>query len=588
MKSMMRYLLFFILITPLFAQVQITKKKKLYISDISVSNTAKNIASNIPEDIKENVLKTYGDYYHVVTDMELTTIYKDTEEIIEESGCNTNTCRILIANSIEADEITYGRVISKNESIFVNLTNLEKNQKNYNLKATKFISFLENEYNKHIRMMASELIDPEKKLKPAKFMYFEELTDPIESITELEKLIQLQIIKKFEKLGDFHYNTKKFEKSYLGKCKGGIYWCNKPIKSKGALDFYQNALTNTLDIKDETLKKLKQDHIQKKMAITKKTGMIFLINYIEQLLDRATSFYVYGQNSKVKELLKHARTKMLNSIFTTKLLVDSYNILAKKTSSKLIKMKEYNYNNEYKTTYSNKTFENSLGMEFILIPEGEFVMGCSVNDKECEDNEKPRHNVKISKPFYMSRYEVTQGQWKKVMGYNPSHFKACGDNCPVEQVGWPKVKVFIKKLNKMESRKYRLPTEAEWEYAARAGTTYKYFWGDKVDDKFAWYSKNSKKQTHTIGERLPNPFGLYDMSGNVWEWVEDCYEKEYYNNKKEIIDPINKPTKDTCKNWILRGGSWYLSQKYLRVSERFSTLSNSWYYANGFRLVSDP
>jgi formylglycine-generating enzyme required for sulfatase activity len=139
--------------------------------------------------------------------------------------------------------------------------------------------------------------------------------------------------------------------------------------------------------------------------------------------------------------------------------------------------------------------------------------------------DKPVHRVTISYGFYMGKYEVTQAQWQKVMGNNPSYFKNCGDNCPVESVSWDDAREFVKELNQMnDGYTYRLPTEAEWEYACRAGTTEDYA-GNR--GAMGWYEKNSGYKTHAVGQLPPNAFGLYDMQGNVYEWCEDWYHDSY-------------------------------------------------------------
>jgi formylglycine-generating enzyme required for sulfatase activity len=164
---------------------------------------------------------------------------------------------------------------------------------------------------------------------------------------------------------------------------------------------------------------------------------------------------------------------------------------------------------------------NIIGMEFVLIPAGSFTMGD--DGESADDDEKPRHRVTISQPFYLGKYEVTQMQWAVVMGNNPSRFKELSN--PVENVSWNDVQEFIRRLNQMllGARKYRLPTEAEWEYAARAGTTSAYSFGDDAGNlyRYAWYKGNSEDKTHPVGQRDPNAWGLHDMHGNVWEWVED-------------------------------------------------------------------
>src|SRR5659263_122002 len=180
------------------------------------------------------------------------------------------------------------------------------------------------------------------------------------------------------------------------------------------------------------------------------------------------------------------------------------------------------------TSPDQKTIVNSIGMEFVLIPSGEVDMGSPSNEAGRDDNEGPIHRVKISNAFYMGKYEVTQKQWRDVMGSSPSSNK--GDNLPVESVSWDDIQDFIKKLNENEGvKKYRLPTEAEWEYGARAGTTTRYSFGDDESmlGDYAWCSTNSGFNTHDVGQKKPNPWGLYDMHGNVWEWVQDNFHYNY-------------------------------------------------------------
>lgn len=168
--------------------------------------------------------------------------------------------------------------------------------------------------------------------------------------------------------------------------------------------------------------------------------------------------------------------------------------------------------------------------------------------------------------FAMGKYEVTQGQWRAVMGNNPSHFSGCGDDCPVAGVSWNDAQDFIRRLNSKTGKQYRLPSDVEWEYACRAGGKQKYCGGNDVDS-VAWYSGNSGGETHAVGQKRPNGYGLYDMSGNVWEWVEDCYV-------------------GNCAERVLRGGSWYQDADYLRAAGRYRSVpgdrSN---YLGGFRLA---
>jgi len=173
--------------------------------------------------------------------------------------------------------------------------------------------------------------------------------------------------------------------------------------------------------------------------------------------------------------------------------------------------------------------KNTIDMEFVKIAPGNFMMGCSANDDQCNADEKPVHRVQITKAFEVGKYEVTQAEWQKAMGSNPSAIK--GDRRPVENVSKDDAHSFIARLNAQnDGFRYRLPTEAEWEYAARAGTTGPY--AGKLDD-IAWYAGNSEDETHPVGQKKPNAWGLYDMAGNVREWVEDLYGRNYYGNSPQ-------------------------------------------------------
>ncbi len=185
-------------------------------------------------------------------------------------------------------------------------------------------------------------------------------------------------------------------------------------------------------------------------------------------------------------------------------------------------------------------------LEMIAIPGGQFQMGSN----ECAE-EKPIHRVTLS-PFHIGKYQITQAQWQAVMGDNPSEFK--GDKLPVGQVSWTMAAEFCEKLSKQTGKKYRLPIEAEWEYACRAGSTTRYYFGD--DDAwleaYAWYWKNPGIKQHPVGEKNPNAWGLYDMHGNVWEWCQDWYDENYYKQSPEE-DPQG-PTSGEYR--VMRGGSW--------------------------------
>ena len=245
------------------------------------------------------------------------------------------------------------------------------------------------------------------------------------------------------------------------------------------------------------------------------------------------------------------------------------------------------------------------GMEFVLIPAGEFMMGtnCPEDDPFTEANEfencarkdeHPAHRVVIKEPFYMGKYEVTQEEWVKVMGKNPSSFKSekvgmDSRRHPVENISWNDAQEFLKKLNATvethgrASLQFRLPSEAEWEYAARAGTSTAYSFGDDPAQlgAYAWYNDNFNNMTHPVGEKLPNPFGLYDMHGNVWEWCQDWYDERYYVNSPQE-NPQGPPS---GKYRLLRGGSWNNEPLNVRSANRGRSEPVNQGDLVGFRLV---
>jgi formylglycine-generating enzyme required for sulfatase activity len=239
-----------------------------------------------------------------------------------------------------------------------------------------------------------------------------------------------------------------------------------------------------------------------------------------------------------------------------------------------------------------KKLTNSLGMKFVLIPAGTFTMGSPSSEKGRQSEEK-QHEVTLTSRFYMQVTEVTQGQWQTIVGNNPSFFPNCGDNCPVEQVSFNDCKEFIRRLNQKEgTNKYRLPTEAEWEYACRAGSTTAFANGgitklecgyDPNLDAMGWYCANSGKKTHPVARKNPNAWGLYDMQGNVWEWCQDLYG-DYPTG--QVTDPKG-PSSGRYR--VMRGGDWRLYTRHCRSAHRRAgTPGYSRRIGNvGFRLARD-
>ena len=264
--------------------------------------------------------------------------------------------------------------------------------------------------------------------------------------------------------------------------------------------------------------------------------------------------------------------------------------------------------------------KNAIGMEFAKIAPGEFTMGCSSEDKNCSDDEKPAHRVQITKAFEIGKFEVTQAQWQAIMGSNPSANK--GDDRPVETVSKNEVHEFLNRLNaRNDGYKYRLPTEAEWEYAARAGSAEP---TGAALDEVAWYAANSGDETHPVGQKKPNAWGLYDMLGNVREWVEDQYSANYYSTSP-LADPTGPapgqgggrgrnfargggPVEQQAGPQrrggfgrggfgrgggrqlpVVRGGAWDNPASFVRLSARYHYYGPTLRVSDiGFRVVREP
>jgi formylglycine-generating enzyme required for sulfatase activity len=251
------------------------------------------------------------------------------------------------------------------------------------------------------------------------------------------------------------------------------------------------------------------------------------------------------------------------------------------------------------TGYAWRVRDNGTGIEMLLVPPGTFDMGCSAsNSASCGNDELPVHPVTLTSAFYMGRYEVTQAQWQARMGSNPSSFQSSSaqvpasqvSNRPVERVSWDMI---AGTGGFLSDTGLRLPTEAEWEYAYRAGTTTAFHgWStqpsgtndDTLVGSIAWYASNSSNQTRPIGQKLSNGFGLHDMAGNVYEWVNDWFSSTYY-----ATSPTANPTGPGSGTYrALRGGAWSLSAIYVRASVRFVNTPDATSSTLGFRVARNP
>ena len=249
-----------------------------------------------------------------------------------------------------------------------------------------------------------------------------------------------------------------------------------------------------------------------------------------------------------------------------------------------------------KPTPFTENLPNGVTLEMVGLPAGQFLMGSPDSDPDASDFEKPQHQVQVNS-FAIGKYPITQAQYEAVMGINPSLFQNNPQN-PVKSVSWDDAQAFCQKLSQITGKTYRLPTEAEWEYACRAGTTTRFYFGDDANQlgDYAWYIGNSQGETHPVGQKRPNAWGLYDMSGNVWEWCEDDWHDNYKNAPSDgsawlTDDNIYQIVRGGSWYKLLRGGSWDYQPEYCRSASRrydlrrdnpLAALSD---YFFGFRVV---
>lgn len=338
----------------------------------------------------------------------------------------------------------------------------------------------------------------------------------------------------------------------------------------------------------------------------KKSDIQELVKAVNESIKRSSSKPTPDVHPREEEEggLKHRNTQKIKEIFQNKylivtvlfivLIVGYWMLIPSDTPSKIATptvIQSQNITSTASTTpiitpsFEKKTITNSIGMTFVLMPAGEFDMGSPSNEEGRNDDEGPVHHVKFEKAFYMSETEVTQEEWGQFMYLGDLTNIPGWRSLPVSKGSWNEVQEFIKILNEKEkTQKYRLPSEAEWEYAARAGTTTRYSFvnDDSKLGEYAWYVENSGEKAHGVAMKKPNPWGLYDMHGNVYEMVQDIYQNNYNGA------PGDGSSWETIgSNRVVRGGSWYGSSLLCRSALRKKASPDTPYSNIGFRLVRD-
>ncbi len=225
---------------------------------------------------------------------------------------------------------------------------------------------------------------------------------------------------------------------------------------------------------------------------------------------------------------------------------------------------------------------SGVKLELVRIAAGEYQMGSPPTEEHHAADEAPRHVVKIARPFFIGRFEVTQAQWQSMLGADPSWYR--GDDLPVNKVSWDDAQEFCQALSKKVRRTVRLPTEAEWEYVCRAGTDTAFSFGDdpRLIGDYAWFRDNGGSQPHAVGEKKPNAWGLYDTCGNVWEWCQDAFHPDYNGAPSEAVEWLPS---DPMQGRMLRGGSWFSPSPLCRSAFRLRRTQGMRSGYIGFRVV---
>ena len=354
----------------------------------------------------------------------------------------------------------------------------------------------------------------------------------------------------------------------------------KPLKNESESD-YQNRILSYNDIPVGEGKLLKEQYDITMsifpIMIEIDTWFKSIFNNVNDSIDRPL---IVAERDIARDIYEHSNVYPVKA----KLKVNGYDISLEKlyldANNKTFRIE--NMITEGLISSNDSIIEPIAKMEFIYV-QGETFQRGDLFD-EGKSNEKPIHDVKLDN-FYIGKYPVTQGQWKTIMNNNPSRFKK-GDNYPVEKISWDNAQEFIKQLNEYYKNEYvfRLPTEAEWEFAARSGGKKEKFAGGDNLDALAWYSDNSNKTTHPVGEKLPNSLGLFDMSGNIWEWCFDIFYSKAYSQISIGGNPVC--LNNISDSRVIRGGGWNsdsgLCRSACRGKSKFDTRSS----LIGFRVVA--
>ena len=408
---------------------------------------------------------------------------------------------------------------------------------------------------------------------------------PIHSMAQTSDLVRVAILETVDKEGNVDYAKELLLRQTLtfaiNRTQGYEGYNRVDMKQiTGEQNFQRTGMVSDDQIKRVGVMTGAKYILIAEAANYSNTEILVLAN----LVDIESGKIVNSSIPKVTSIESEALTKSCIDIAKTLLNIGGGMSSTSSTSYSHTSTNSYgssNYGNS--GSMQNQTFTvKGVPFTMIYVEGGSFVMGCTSEQSDCSDGERPTHRVMLDS-YYIGETEVTQELWRAVMGDNPSKFRGDETKLPVEMVSWDDCQLFITLLNRMTGRKFRLPTEAEWEYAARGGrkSENNKYAGAPSLDYVGWYTNNSGSRTHEVKSKIPNELGIYDMSGNVWEWCQDWYGSSYYSSSPQA----NPTGPSSGSSRVLRGGGWNIIARCCRVANRACESPSYRRSHFGFRLI---
>lgn len=614
-----------------------SNSKKLYIHSIKADGVSQKLSNRIREGVYLSILNTYGSRYHIVDDEAIKVMYSQAEKILA-SGCSDESCITQIAEGINADEIIYGSATRVNNKIQLVMKNLYRRDVNLGTKSMVRISFLESQLDHYAEEIGKKLVNPKYRINrnaPATgdnltaireekvgnldiaVLKFTTNDDVIDQMLEYLKgevkkgdayfeagnyklaLTQYSIVKERIDTKLVKSQQRKMRKFTVGVVDRIVSTCvmiSKEHELKGNTAYHEfrfaEAISEYTKARNQVERfKQRKDcsgilkRMQEKIRMTRATGERHLANRVKSKLNLASYHNIRDEKDKTRQAMDDAYELVANSMFVTNDVKDEFNRFARVTK----------YEKTFAIIPENPRHGQTItigGIEFVYIKGGTFWMGAKLSPEELSNKynngepdwfkaEYPRHKVIIN-DFLIGKYELTQEQYNFIMGNDQS--SKDNNNHPVNKIEWEDALQCCEEFGNIHGVKARLPYEAEWEYACRAGSTTVYYWGNTIDDRYCWYDKNSGQEIHPVGKKKPNRWGLYDMSGNVWEWCMDWYTENYYSNSP-FDNPHGPMSDDYMYGKVFRGGSCNHSDLLLRSSNRLMPFPGLVTEDYGFRII---